>query len=78
MNYDSDMQEMMDKIASDMAENRGSYESGMRQIEGMGRGGSGKGAGEDKGDGDKGKFSGAVSFISKYFSANSKSALPLK
>lgn len=60
MSYDSDMQEMMDKIASDMAENRGSYESGMRQIEGMGRGGSGKGSGEDKGDGDKGKFSGAV------------------
>lgn len=60
MSYDSDMQEMMDKIASDMAENRGSYESGMRQIEGMGRGGSGSGSGKDKGDGDKGKFSGAV------------------
>ena len=60
VSYDSDMQEMMDKIASDMAENRGDYERGMRQIEGMGQGGSGEGSGSAKGDGDKGKFSGAV------------------
>lgn len=54
-----DMQEMMDKIASDMATNRGNYESGMREAEGIGRGaGSGKGAGD--GEAEKGKFSGAV------------------
>ena len=60
MNYDSETQQMMDKIASDMASNRGSYESGMRDIKGMGKGGSGSGSGQSKGDGDKGKFSGAV------------------
>lgn len=55
----SDMQEMMDKIASDMATNRGNYESGMREAEGIGQGnGSGKGAGDGKAE--KGKFSGAV------------------
>ena len=43
MRYDSETEQMMDKIASDMATNRGDYESGMRQIEGMGRGGSGSG-----------------------------------
>lgn len=59
-NYDNETQQMMDKIASDMASNRGSYESGMRDIKGMGKGGSGSGSGESKGDGDKGKFSGAV------------------
>lgn len=55
----SDMQEMMDKIASDMATNRGNYESGVREAEGIGKGnGSGKGAGDGKAE--KGKFSGAV------------------
>lgn len=59
MRYDSETEQMMDKIASDMATNRGDYESGMRQIEGMGKG-SGSGSGGDKGTGEKGKFSGAV------------------
>lgn len=59
--YDSETEQMMDKIASDMATNRGDYESGMRQIEGMGKGsGSGSGSGGNKGTGEKGKFSGAV------------------
>lgn len=61
MRYDSETEQMMDKIASDMATNRGDYESGMRQIEGMGKGsGSGSGSGGVKGTGEKGKFSGAV------------------
>lgn len=61
MRYDSETEQMMDKIASDMATNRGDYESGMRQIEGMGKGsGSGSGSGSAKGTGEKGKFSGAV------------------
>ncbi len=61
MRYDSETEQMMDKIASDIATNRGDYESGMRQIEGMGKGsGSGSGSGGAKGTGEKGKFSGAV------------------
>lgn len=61
MRYDSETEQMMDKIASEMATNRGDYESGMRQIEGMGKGsGSGSGSGGNKGTGEKGKFSGAV------------------
>lgn len=60
MQYDSDMQQMMDKVASDMATNRGDYESGMREVQGIGKGGSGGGSGGTKGTGDKGKFSGAV------------------
>jgi TonB family protein len=58
--YDSDMQQMMDKVASDMATNRGEYESGMRDVEGIGRG-SGSGGSEGTGEsGERGKFSGAV------------------
>lgn len=61
MRYDAETEQMMDKIASDMATNRGDYESGMRQIEGMGKGtGDGSGSGGKKGTGEKGKFSGAV------------------
>lgn len=60
MSYDSDMQQMMDKIASDMATNRNDYESGMREIDGIGKGGEGQGSGGKRGDGVKGKFSGAV------------------
>lgn len=60
MQYDSDMQQMMDKVAADMATNRGDYESGMREVQGIGKGGSGGGSGGTKGTGDKGKFSGAV------------------
>ena len=60
MQYDSDMQQMMDKVASDMAMNRGDYESGMREVNGMGKGGSGGGSGGTTGTGEKGKFSGAV------------------
>ena len=57
---DSQTQEMMDKIASDMAANRKDYESGMCAVNDIGKGGEGSGAGADKGDGKKGKFSGAV------------------
>ena len=60
MQYDSDMQQMMDKVAADMATNRGDYESGIREVQGIGKGGSGGGSGGTKGTGDKGKFSGAV------------------
>lgn len=61
MRYDAETEEMMDRIASDMATNRGDYESGMRKIDGMGKGqGDGSGSGGEKGSGEKGKFSGAV------------------
>ena len=66
MQYDSDMQQMMDKVASDMATNRGDYESGMREVQGIGKGGSGGGSGGTKGDGEKGKFSGAVTVAYKF------------
>lgn len=66
MQYDSDMQQMMDKVASDMATNRGDYESGMREVQGIGKGGSGGGSGGTKGNGDKGKFSGAVTVAYKF------------
>lgn len=58
--FDSDMQQMMDKVASDMATNRGEYESGVREAKGIGSEGTGSGSGAGKGTGDKGKFSGAV------------------
>lgn len=58
--FDSDMQQMMDKVAADMATNRGDYESGVREAKGIGSQGTGSGAGGGKGSGDKGKFSGAV------------------
>ena len=66
MQYDSDMQQMMDKVASDMAENRGDYEKGMREVKGIGKGGSGGGSGGAKGSGDKGKFSGAVTISYRF------------
>lgn len=59
-NYDSETQQMMDKIASDMASNRNDYESGMRDIKGMGKGGAGEGSGGKKGDGKDSNFKGAV------------------
>lgn len=60
MKYDAETQDMMSKVASDMATNRGDYESGMRKIQGMGKGGDGNGSGGGKATGEKGKFSGAV------------------
>ena len=66
MQYDSDMQQMRDKVASDMAENRGDYEKGMREVKGIGKGGSGGGSGGTKGSGDKGKFSGAVTISYRF------------
>ncbi|MBQ8493525.1 MAG: energy transducer TonB [Alistipes sp.] len=57
--FDSDMQDMMDKVARDMATNRGDYESGVREAKGIGQG-SGSGTNAGKGSGDRGKFSGAV------------------
>lgn len=60
LGHDSQTEQMMDKIASDMAANRKEYESGMRAVDEMGKGGEGDGAGSDKGEGEKGKFSGAV------------------
>ena len=58
--YDSETEEMMDKVVSDMAANRQEYESGMRAVNAIGKGGEGEGSGTDKGDGERGKFSGAV------------------
>jgi TonB family protein len=60
MEYDSEMQQMMDQVASDMATNRSDYESGMRDVRGIGKGGNGSGSGGEQGSGEKGKFSGAV------------------
>lgn len=60
LGHDSQTEQMMDKIASDMEANRREYESGMREVSNIGKGGKGEGAGADKGDGEKGKFSGAV------------------
>lgn len=60
LGHDSQTQEMMDKIASDMRANRSEYESGMREVSEIGKGGEGQGSGNEKGDGDKGKFKGAV------------------
>ena len=57
---DAEMQAQMDKVSSDMAANRREYESGMREVSDIGKGGEGSGSGADKGDGEKGKFSGAV------------------
>lgn len=58
--YDSETQQMMDKVASDMASNRSDYESGMRDIKGKGKGGTGSGAGGKRGDGQDSNFKGAV------------------
>lgn len=60
LGHDAKTQELMDKIASDMQTNRNDYESGMREVADIGKGGEGEGSGDNKGDGDKGKFSGAV------------------
>lgn len=62
LGHDAKTQELMDKIASDMQTNRKDYESGMREVADIGKGGEGEGegSGDNKGDGDKGKFSGAV------------------
>ena len=58
--YDSETQQMMDKIASDMASNRNDYESGMKDVKGIGKGGSGTGSGGKNGEGKDSKFKGAV------------------
>lgn len=60
LGHDAKTQELIDKIASDMQTNRNDYESGMREVADIGKGGEGEGSGDNKGDGDKGKFSGAV------------------
>lgn len=60
MSYDKDVQQLMDKVASDMATNNDAYNSGLKEVSGMGKGGSGEGSGGAKGDGERGKFSGAV------------------
>ena len=75
-NYDNETQQMMDKIASDMASNRSDYESGMREANGIGKGGSGNGSGGKKGDGKDSKFKGAVtvSYDINYISGNKKVA----
>ena len=57
--FTSDMQQMMDKVAADMATNRGEYESGVREAKGIGQG-SGAGQSPGKGAAERGKFSGAV------------------
>ena len=75
-NYDNETQQMMDKIASDMASNRSDYESGMREANGIGAGGSGNGSGGKKGDGKDKNFKGAVtvSYNINYVSGNKKVA----
>lgn len=75
-NYDNETQQMMDKIASDMASNRSDYESGMREANGIGKGGSGNGSGGKKGDGKDKNFKGAVtvSYDINYISGNKKVA----
>ena len=75
-NYDNETQQMMDKIASDMASNRSDYESGMREANGIGAGGSGNGSGGKKGDGKDKNFKGAVtvSYDINYISGNKKVA----
>lgn len=75
-NYDNETQQMMDKIASDMASNRSDYESGMREANGIGKGGSGNGSGGKKGDGKDKNFKGAVtvSYNINYVSGNKKVA----
>ena len=75
-NYDNETQQMMDKIASDMASNRSDYESGMREANGIGQGGSGNGSGGKKGDGKDKNFKGAVtvSYDINYISGNKKVA----
>ena len=75
-NYDNETQQMMDKVASDMASNRSDYESGMREANGIGKGGSGNGSGGKKGDGKDSKFKGAVtvSYDINYISGNKKVA----
>lgn len=66
MSFDGDMAEMMNRVASDMATNRGDYESGLRDVEGMGQGGSGGGSGGTQGEGERGRFSGAVTVSYKF------------
>ena len=75
-NYDNETQQMMDKVASDMASNRSDYESGMREANGIGKGGSGNGSGGKKGDGKDKNFKGAVtvSYDINYISGNKKIA----
>ena len=75
-NYDNETQQMMDKIASDMASNRSDYESGMREANGIGKGGSGNGSGGKKGDGKDKNFKGAVtvSYDINYVSGNKRVA----
>ena len=74
--YDNETQQMMDKVASDMASNRSDYESGMREANGIGKGGSGNGSGGKKGDGKDKNFKGAVtvSYDINYISGNKKVA----
>ena len=75
-NYDNETQQMMDKIASDMASNRSDYESGMREANGIGKGGSGNGSGGKKGKVKNPNFKGAVtvSYDINYISGNKKVA----
>lgn len=75
-NYDNETQQMMDKVASDMASNRSDYESGMREANGIGAGGSGNGSGGKKGDGKDKNFKGAVtvSYDINYISGNKRVA----
>lgn len=64
--HDSETEELMDKIASDMAANRREYESGMRDVNSMGKGGEGDGGNSENDKGEKGKYSGAVTVAYKF------------
>lgn len=74
--YDSETQQMMNKVASDMASNRDKYNSGMKDVNGIGKGGSGNGSGGSKGDGTDSKFKGAVTvaYDIHYVAGNKKVA----
>ena len=64
--HDSETEELMDKIASDMAANRREYESGMRDVNSMGKGGEGDGGNAENDKGERGKYSGAVTVAYKF------------
>ncbi len=74
--YDSETQQMMNKVASDMATNRGDYESGMREVDGIGKGGTGSGSGGKRGNGKDNNFSSGVTveYNIHYFVGNKKVA----
>ena len=74
--YDNETQQLMDKVASDMASNRDSYSSGLKDVSGIGKGGDGSGSGGGGSNDNGGKFKGAVTvaYDINYVSGNKKVA----